>query len=245
MTPGSADLDEAPAEGPAEAGDGRPARPLGWSGGPAPTSAAWTDPEPRAGGSFLRELPVLFVVAALIAFLLKTFVAQAFYIPSGSMIPQLEVRDRVVVSKISYRLHDPRRGDLVVFDAPPQAARPVADPSANPVVKAVRGLGEAVGMVQPSTEEFIKRVIALPGEVVEGRGGQVYVDGRLLLEPYLPEGVTTSDFAAVEVPAGQLWVMGDNRGASADSRVFGPVAADTVVGRAVLKVWPPARASFL
>ena len=212
--------------------------------GPAGAAEARPAAE-RAGTGFLRELPILFVVAAVIAFVLKTFVAQAFYIPSGSMIPQLEVRDRVVVSKLSYRLHDPRRGDLVVFDAPPQAARPVADPSANPVVKAIRGFGEAVGMVQPSTEEFIKRVIALPGETVEGRDGHVFVDGRLLLEPYLPEGVATSDFDPVEVPSGRLWVMGDNRGNSADSRIFGTIEEGSVVGRAVLKVWPPGRASFL
>lgn len=211
-----------------------------------PTAAPPGPPGPeRAGAGFLRELPILFVVAAAIAFLLKTFVAQAFYIPSGSMIPQLEVHDRVVVSKISYRLHEPRRGDLVVFDAPLQAARPAADPSPNPVVRAVRGFGEAVGMVQPSTEEFVKRVIALPGETVEARAGRLYVDGRLLLEPYLPEGSVTGDFAPVGVPADHLWVMGDSRANSADSRVFGPIATDSVVGRAVLKVWPPARASFL
>ncbi len=193
----------------------------------------------------LREAPVLFVVAAVIAWLLKSLVAQAFYIPSPSMEPQLGINERVLVSKVSYRLHEPRRGDIVVFDCPPTASCPPPPEGENLAVRVVRGAGEAVGVVQPSTEEWIKRVVALPGETVQGTGGRVYVNGRLLVEPYLPPGTTTSEFGPETVPPGHLWVMGDNRTRSFDSRFVGAVPRDTVVGRAVLKIWPPGRASFL
>lgn len=185
---------------------------------------------------------MLVATAILIAFIIKTFVAQAFFIPSGSMVPQLAVGDRVVVSKLAYRLHDPRRGDIIVFDNPTQAA-----PEAEPPLpeRVVRGILESVGLSTPSTEEYIKRVIGLPGEKVEGRDGRVYVDGRELVEPYLAQGPTTRDFAPVTLGAGQLWVMGDNRENSSDSRVFGPIDESTVVGRAFVKVWPVPDGSFL
>jgi signal peptidase I len=188
-----------------------------------------------------REVGVLVLTAVVIAVVVKTFVAQAFYIPSGSMLPQLQINDRVVVSKTAYRLHDPHRGDIVVFDAPgglPKPSSPLPE-------RALRGLVQSVGLSAPSTDEYIKRVVALPGERVEGHGGGVLVDGRRLVEPYLPAGVTTGDFPAVVVPPGTLWVMGDNRGNSADSRVFGPVPRSTVVGRAFVRVWPLRHTSFL
>jgi len=100
-------------------------------------------------------------------------------------------------------------------------------------------------VIQPSTQEFIKRVVGLPGETVESRDGQVYVNGKRLIEPYLPTGTVTAGLAPLTVPEGALFVMGDNRGSSSDSRVFGPVRRSSVVGRAVAKVWPPARASYL
>ncbi len=192
------------------------------------------------------ETAVLLVVAAVIALVLRAFVAQAFSIPSASMSPQLLVGDRVVVSKLAYRLHDPNRGDIVVFDCPPLAGCPDdEDAGAGVVVRGLHGLLEAVGLRQPSTEEYIKRVIALPGERVEGRDGSVYVDGRRLVEPYLPGTATVADFEPVTVPAGELWVMGDNRSNSADSRTFGTIGDDTVVGRATHRVWPPTRTAFL
>lgn len=198
-------------------------------------------PEPRSAGAGLArsaaELPVLLVIAAVIAFLVKSLVAQAFFIPSASMEPQLQVHDRVVVSKLAYRLHRPRRGDIVVFDNPTGSP-----PAPAPLLRRVL---VGVGVAQPSTEEYIKRVVALPGERVEAHDGRVFVDGRLLVEPYLPAGVQTSSFAPRVVPPGRLWVMGDNRGNSSDSRVFGPIRAATVVGRTVVKIWPPADASFL
>jgi signal peptidase I len=193
----------------------------------------------------LREALIVIVGATLIAFLLKVLVAQAFFIPSASMMPQLEVADRVLVSKISYRLHEPRRGDIVVFDCPVVECGDDPGDSGGGVGRILRSFGEGVGVIQPSTQEFIKRVVALPGETVESRDGQVFVDGRRLIEPYLSPGTLTANLAPTMVPAGQLYVMGDNRANSSDSRVFGPVTRASVVGRAVAKVWPPARASYL
>jgi signal peptidase I len=192
-----------------------------------------------------KEIPLLIGLAVLIAFLVKTFVAQAFYIPSGSMIPQLNVGDRVVVSKLAYDLHDPRRGDVVVFDAPPTASGAQTTAKRTGVGRVVHDVFEAIGVLQPSTEEYIKRVVAMPGETVQGRDGHVFVNDRELVEPYLPPGDITADFPSVVVPKGDLWVMGDNRSNSSDSRVFGPIRANTVVGRAILRVWPPGRASYL
>jgi signal peptidase I len=201
--------------------------------------------QPPVAHRAAREIPILLVTAALIAFLIKSFVAQAFYIPSESMTPQLQVNDRVVVSRVAYRLHDPRRGDIVVFDDPREGDDDDDEARPNIIVRFIRGIGGAIGVVQPSTEEFIKRVVGLPGETVEGKAGRVYVDGRVLYEPYLPDGTVTSEFPPVVVPKGSLWVMGDNRANSSDSRFFGPIRRSTVQGRTILRVWPPGSASFL
>jgi signal peptidase I len=179
-----------------------------------------------------------------VAVALRAVAGQAFRIPSGSMIPQLEVGDRVVASKLAYRLHDPRRGDIVVFDCPPAAGCP-AVPSRSQPARAVDAVLESVLLRHPRGEKYIKRVIGLPGERVAGHGGAVWVDGRRLVEPYLPPGVSTADFPSTLVPDGMLWVMGDNRPGSSDSRVFGPIRRDTVVGRAVWRVWPLWRLAFL
>jgi signal peptidase I len=112
-------------------------------------------------------------------------------------------------------------------------------------VKAVHTVLEAVLLREPQPEEYIKRVIGLPGDTVEGKDGAVYVDGRRLVEPYLPAGTVTSDFGPETVRPGHLWLMGDNRGNSSDSRVFGQVDRHTVVGRALFRIWPPWRTAFL
>ena len=190
------------------------------------------------------ETALLVVTAVVLAVLLRTFVAQAFRIPSESMVPQLEVHDRVVVSRLAYHLHDPRRGDVVVFDCPPKAGclRP---PHRNAVQRGVDTVLESLLIRQPAVEEYIKRVIGLPGDVVEGKDGAVYVNGHRLVEPYLPPGTVTSTFGPVRVEPGRLWVMGDNRSNSSDSRVFGTIDEDTIVGRAINRIWPPWRAAFL
>ncbi|HEV2766162.1 MAG TPA: signal peptidase I [Acidimicrobiales bacterium] len=208
---------------------------------PVPPPAA-KEEAPRR--SALGELLVLLAIAAVIALVLRALVAQAFSIPSTSMAPQLAVGDRVVVSKLAYRLHEPRRGDIVVFECPPAAGCQLPEEEPLPA-RAFHGLLEAVGLRQPSTEDYIKRVVAMAGERVEGREGAVYVDGRRLIEPYLPPSTTTADFGPVTVPPGQLFVMGDNRVNSSDSRVFGAIDDETVIGRATLRVWPPTRAAFL
>ena len=210
-----------------------------------------TEPEGAGRGGrvallrFVRESLLVLAGAALIAFFLKALVAQAFFIPSASMTPQLEVSDRVLVSKLSYRLHDPRRGDIVVFDCPPSQCGEDGDDEGGGVGRFFRSIAEGLGVVQPSTEEFIKRVVALPEETVESRDGQVYVDGRHLVEPYLPPGVSTAGLVPTKVPEGRLFVLGDNRANSSDSRVFGPIPRSSLVGRAVTTVWPPGRAAFL
>ena len=189
----------------------------------------------------IAEIPLLVAIALVVAFLLKTFVAQAFVIPSGSMEPQLQIGDRVVVSKLAYRLHDPRRGDIVVFNSP----EPHAPSHDSPPVAFLKDVLEGVGLRQPDDDVLIKRVIGLPGETVEGRGGHVYINGRQLIEPYLPAGLQTEDFPAMVVPDRSLWVMGDNRGNSRDSHLFGPIKESSVIGRAIAKVWPAGSISFL
>ena len=167
----------------------------------------------------LIEWVVVLVVALLASLAIRGWVVQTFYIPSPSMTPTLAVQDRIVVDKIHDSLGDVDRGDIVVF------ARPAGAPG--------------------SIEDLVKRVIALPGEVVEGHDGQVWIDGDPLAEPWLPDDVVTSDFPATEVPDGTMWVMGDNRSNSTDSRVFGPVDAHLLVGEAVFRIWPLDRAGAL
>jgi signal peptidase I len=208
------------------------------AGGPAPVQAPPAKPR-----SLLHELPLLLGVAFIIAFLVKTFVAQAFFIPSESMVHTLEVGDRVLVSRMSYRLHEPRRGDVVVFTSPFDT--PGQDDDDDPLpARVIHTVLESVGLRQPSTEDFIKRVIGLPGETVEGKEGKVLINGRALSEPYLAEpGV--GDFPPTTIGEGQVWVMGDNRNRSSDSRVFGPIKDSKIVGRAILRIWPVTRLGFL
>jgi signal peptidase I len=192
----------------------------------APTAAPPPAHPPRAVVRRRRarrrrlEWPFLIVFALLSAYLIRAFVVQTFYIPSGSMHETLLEGDRVLVNKVGYHLHDVSRGDVVVFRRPPD--------------------------FQVEDEDLIKRVIALPGETVEARGRTIYVNGRPLAEPYVePACRGTEDFQRVRVPRGSLWVMGDNRCNSSDSRVFGPVDRDLVVGRAFVLAWPFDRLSWL
>jgi signal peptidase I len=181
-------------------------------------------------------------VAILLAFLVKGLFAQAFFIPSESMYPQLTKGDRVVVSRLAYDVHDPRRGDIIVFDSPEPA--PPRSKGGFPG----RFIGEvlqAVALKAPDDTELIKRVIGLPGETIEGRQGTVYINGGALAEPYLVPGVITRDFGPTVVPENELFVMGDNRDNSKDSRFIGTIPMKNIVGRAVARVWPPTRVAFL
>ncbi len=189
----------------------------------------------------LIEIPIVAGLAVAIVVLLRAVLVQPFYIPSPSMVPQLEVNDKILVSRLSYHLHPIRRGDLVVFSEPPGARGLEGGSSGTGPLKWV---GERLGLV-PRNDELVKRVIALPGEKVEGHDGHVYVDDHLLLEPYLPPNARTTDFAAEVVPKGMLWVMGDHRGDSYDSTYFGPIKQSSVVGRAFVRIWPLDHLSFL
>ena len=182
--------------------------------------------------SFLKELPVLLLIAFGLAFLLRTFVVQVFFIPSESMVPTLQVDDRIVVEKISYLFHGPERGDVVVFAG--DEGFPSATESG--VQRVVRGVGQFLGVVPVDARDLVKRVIGLPGDTVVLEDGQVSVNGVPLDEPYAR---LDQDDGQYTVPEGELFVMGDNRGNSADSRSsLGTVDLDHVVGRAVLKIWP-------
>lgn len=182
------------------------------------------------------------LVAAALAIGFKSTVAQAYSIPSGSMEPQLAVGDRVIVTRLAYRVHEVNRGDIVVFDDP--AAAPDSDDSFV-VTRLGRDALVGLGVMKPSDTELIKRVIALPGETVQAHDGSIWIDGRRLIEPYLPDDVVQTDFGVVVVPEDHVFVMGDNRGNSSDSRRFGPVPVDSIVGRAMAIVWPPGRIAHL
>ena len=188
--------------------------------------------------SFLRELPVLIVVAFVVALLIKTFLLQAFYIPSASMEPTLVEGDRVLVEKVSYRLGGPKGGDVVVFEK--NLVMPIPGEVDESLGKKIGDSFRSLfGFPTGTEQDFIKRVMAVGGDKIEGRDGQVYVNDELVDEPYLTEGQQTSPFGPTEIPEGKIFVMGDNRNNSDDSRNFGPIDADAVVGHAFLLIWPP------
>jgi signal peptidase I len=194
----------------------------------------------------LLEWGILIVVAIVIAIVIKTFLFQAFYIPSASMEPTLEVGDRVLVNKLSYDLHDVHRGDIVVFAAEPNTEWHHA-----------------------GIDDLVKRVIALPGETLtQCRPNRVCIDGRLLEESYLPKGTITdlpsnlpyitnaaghkvlvcdadSPEGGCKVPAGKVFVMGDNRTNSQDARANGPIKESSIVGRVFVRIWPPGRIGLM
>jgi signal peptidase I len=187
---------------------------------------------------FVGSTPFLIIVALFVAILVKTFVIQAFYIPSESMVPTLEVGDRVFVSKFMFDGGDVARGDVIVFENP----NPGEVPDRGVVSGFLHWLGEGIGFAQPENEDFIKRVIGLPGETIEIHDHTVFIDGRPLAEPYLTKAArrSMSDFRPTKVPPGELFVMGDNRGNSADSRFgLGTVPFDKVIGKAFVIIWPP------
>lgn len=190
--------------------------------------------EPRR--SFVSELPFLLLAALVVAVLIKTFVIQPFYIPSGSMIPTLLVDDRVMVSKISYLFGEPERGDVIVFENPYAPEIEESFPEA-----VVRSTLEALGIRTSLNDDLIKRVVALGGETIEIRNNQLFIDGVLLDEKYLQTGVAMADFGPRTIADDELFMMGDNRNESSDGRVFGPIPRDDVIGKAVFRIWPADR----
>ena len=185
---------------------------------------------------FWVELPMLIGIALIVAVVIKTFLFQAFYIPSSSMEDTLQINDRVLVSKISYNIGDIEHGDVVVFDDPRGGFE---QPEEGALDSVMRNLLESIGLAAPQSE-FIKRVIGMPGDTVEAKDGSVVVNGVALFEPYRKQpDRPIPDFGPILVPQGELFVMGDNRFASQDSRFFGTIPIDTVVGHAFVIIWPP------
>ncbi len=182
-----------------------------------PDEESTPPPAPQRGPSSFKsavEWVAIIVGALAVALIVKATLLQAFYIPSESMDPTLKIGDRVLVNKLSYRLHDVHRGDIIVFERP---------------------------QVAPTDEikDLIKRVVALPGETVESdEQGRVLVDGKVLSEPYLPPGTSTTNLSRQVVPPDHYWVMGDNRPNSRDSRYYGVITESSVIGRAFVRVWP-------
>ena len=188
-----------------------------WNSSPEPIEPAPYRPGvARRFVRLVRELLETILPAILIALLLNVFVGQATRVQGQSMEPNLHTDQRLVVEKVSYRFHGPQRGDIVVIRVPSQ--------------------GE---------ELLIKRVIGLPGEMVEIRDGNVYIDGQLLDEPYANGSTRQGRIGRVIVPALQVFVMGDNRAHSNDSRSFGPVPIGDIVGRAWLSYWPLSNAGMV
>lgn len=205
---------------------------------PAPSASASGSDEPRRSGSSYRsphetskrshrssvnvalEWALIIIAAVGIAVLVRAFLFEPFFIPSESMVPTLKIGDKVLVNQMSYRLHDIHRGDIVVFEAPP-------------------------GEQTPGVKDFVKRVVGLPGETIQEKAGDgVYINGKKLEEPYLPEGTVFKDYGPITIPKGQIFVMGDNRAESKDSTVFGPIPESSVVGRVFLCYWPLGRFGF-
>ena len=188
--------------------------------------------EPSA--RWIVELVGVVLVAVVVAVLLRTFVVATYSIPSGSMEPTLQVGDRIVVDKLSYHLHGVDRTNIVVFSTPPNE-----------------------NCAGPPVSDLVKRVIGLPGETISLHNGNVYINGHLLPEPFLPPnlrddtypGPSTAPYALHQpryrIPAGEVYVMGDNRPNSCDSRYWGPVPESTIVGKADTRIWPLSRIGFL
>jgi signal peptidase I len=208
----------------------------------------------RQRRKFWRELPVLVVIAIVLALVIKTYVVQAFYIPSGSMQNTLAIGDRVLINKVVYHTRGIDRGDIVVFngDGSWDPVAPPQDP--NPVARLVDALEGIVGITHGS-DVYIKRVIGLPGDRVQccDTQGRVTVNGAPLTEQdYLyPGNKPSTPFRTVIVPPGHLWVMGDHRDVSFDSRGHegdpggGAIPESSVMGRAFVVIWPPSKWGFL
>ncbi len=178
-----------------------------------PKSSIPAEPSPKLKA--LWENLQILVVALVLALLIRAYVAEPRFIPSDSMVPTLQVGDRLVVEKISYRLHPPEFGDVVVFDPPLQLQR----------------------QGYKRDQAFIKRIIGQPGQTIEIKNGKVFVNDQPLQEPYIAESPAYA-MSSVVIPEGTFFVMGDNRNNSNDSHVWGFLPKDNIIGRAWLRFYP-------
>jgi len=172
---------------------------------------------PAWRGRWLIETAILLLATAVLSVWLRTYGCEVFWVPTSSMVPTIAVNDRILVQKAFFNWHDVHEGDIVVFTHPP--------------------LDQCLG-----AGDLVKRVIALPGQTIYSTGNSIYVNGHLLAEPYLPAvdplgPPIASSKHPYRVPPGDLYVLGDNRGDSCDSRYWGPIQGSTVVGKAVLVIW--------
>lgn len=239
---------------------------------------AKTDEEPKKRGGALREAAILVTIAVILYYVMLTFVARPYLIPSESMEPTLHgcagcTGDRIMVDKLTYRFGSPQPGDVIVFKGPPNWSIGYKSiRSKNAAVRFVQNTLSFVGFVPPDENDLVKRVIAVGGQTVECRADTgLTVDGKRLNEPFLDPATMMADpkiypclgpeFGPVHVPEGRLWVMGDNRTHSADSRAHcgnvpadaqrgllctgdpgpGTVPVDNVIGKARFIAWPPSR----
>ncbi len=167
----------------------------------------------KKGGGVIEYLVILLVSFALVFGFVRPFVVEAFWIPSGSMVPTLEINDRVLVNKFIYRFTEPKPGDVVVFSS-----------------------------VDDRNTDLIKRVVAVAGDRVAVRTGRLFIDGKPQREPFTNKKFPDRSFSApITVPKGHVFVMGDNRANSSDSRVFGPLPKENIEGEAFLRFWPLGR----
>jgi signal peptidase I len=213
---------------------------------PEAEGAAERDADEPSSRRSWREIPILLLIALAIAILIKSFLVQAFSIPSISMSPTLERGDRILVCRICTELGDVHRGDIIVFSNPHPG--PATDRGL--VGSILHWLGEGIGVAQPENKDYVKRVIGLPGDVIELHDGTLYRNDEVVAEPYLDPEPDTHAFGPVTVPDGMLFVLGDNRAHSGDSRFppptgLGWVPQDTVIGKAFVIVYPPSRWGWL
>lgn len=197
-------------------------------------------------GSVLREFPILVIVALAVSLIIKSFLVQFFYIPSGSMENTLQINDRVAVNKLPFISKSIERGDVVVFRDPANwLPEPYADNQNKIIAKIKDGLVLVGVLPNPAKQYLVKRVIGVAGDNVVGKDGVVTINGKKTTEPYIFAGNKASELDFnVTVPEGKIWVMGDHRGASADSRYHqddvnnGFVPESKVTGRVVGIIWP-------
>jgi|UniRef100_UPI004049DFBC signal peptidase I len=197
-------------------------------------------------GSVLREFPILVIVALAVSLVIKSFLVQFFYIPSGSMENTLQINDRVAVNKIPFISNSINRGDVVVFRDPSNwLPEPYVDNQNKVIAKIKDGLVLVGVLPNPAKQYLVKRVIGIAGDNVVGKDGVVTINGKKTTEPYIFAGNKASELDFnVTVPEGKIWVMGDHRGASADSRYHqddvnnGFVPESKVTGRVLGIIWP-------